>query len=69
MFILAEIDTVFLIGNADQMICGDFTINALFESYGGICLPTAAYSGIAAVFCATFQRQRLLKLFKRLTVL
>ena len=43
-------------------ICGVFSETTSFKSYGVICLPTASYSDIAAVFCATFRRQSLLKL-------
>ena len=33
---------------------GVFSETASFKSYGVICLPTASYSNIAVVFCATF---------------
>ena len=49
-------------------INGVFSETASFKSYAVICLPTASYSDIAAVFCAAFRRQSFLKLFKRLTV-
>ena len=63
MFIHAKNNTAYLMGNADQMICGNFTIhvNALFKH-------TAYYSDTAVVFYATFQRRSFLKLLNRLTV-
>ena len=62
MFICAKIDTAYLMGDAVQIICGNFTINASFKSYSVICLPTASYSGIAAAFCTIFRWQSFLKL-------
>ena len=50
----AKNDTTYLTGNADQMICGSFAINASFKGYGVISLPTASYGNIAVVFCAAF---------------
>ena len=54
-------------GNGGPKICG-VSLKLLHSSYGVICLPTASYSDIAVVFCATFRRQSFLKLLKRLTV-
>ena len=69
-FICDKINTtyMYLTGDADHRICGNFAISASFKSDGVICLPTASYSDIAAVLCTTFRRQSLLKLLKRLTV-
>ena len=39
MFIRAKNDTKYLTVDADQMVCGNFAINALFKCYG---LPTAS---------------------------
>ena len=51
-------------GNGGPNICGVFSETASFKSYGVICLPTASYSDIAAVFCATFRWKSFLKLLK-----
>ena len=63
-----ETSVTYSAGNGGQKICRVFSETASFKSYGVICLPTAPYSDIAAVFCATFRRQSFLKLLKRLTV-
>ena len=63
-----ETSVTYSVDNGGQKICRVFSETAPFKSYGVICLPTASYSNIAAVFCTTFQRQGFLKLFKRLTV-
>ena len=55
-------------GNRGPKICRVFSETASLKIYGVICLPTASYSDIAAVFCATFRRQSFLKLLTRLTV-
>ena len=55
-------------GNGGKKICRVFSETASFKRYGVICLPTASYSDIAAVFWATFRQQTFLKLLKRLTV-
>ena len=59
-----ENTVMYSVGNGGQKICGGF----FFQSFGVTCLPTASYSDIAVVFCATFRRQSFLKLLKRLTV-
>ena len=48
MFIRAKIDAAYLMGDADH---GNFAINAYGVIFNNI---IAAYSNIAAVFCATF---------------
>ena len=63
-----ETSVTYSAGNGGKKICRVFSETASFKSYGVICLPTASYSDIAAVFCATFRRQSFLKLLKRLTV-
>ena len=67
MSIRAKNNTTCLTGDADEMTCVNFAINASL-SYGVTCLPTASYSDITAVFYATFQRQSFLKLLKMLTI-
>ena len=49
--VLPENIAIYAVGNVGQKICGVFSE---FKSYGIICLPTASYSDIAAVFCTTF---------------
>ena len=56
MSIRAKNNTAYLTGDADQMICGKLW---------RICLPSASYSNTAAVFYASFQRQRFPKAPKK----
>ena len=66
--VCAETSVMYSAGKGGQTICRVFSETASFKSYGVICLPTASYSDIAGVFCATFRRQSFLKLVTRLTV-
>ena len=52
------------VGNGSKKICGVFSETTSFKSYGVICLPTASYSDITAVFYTTFRRHSFLKLLK-----
>ena len=62
-----ENTVTYSVGNRGQKMFF-FSETASFKTYGVICLPTASYSDIAVVFCATFRWQSFLKLLKRLTV-
>ena len=53
---------MYSVSNGGQKICRVFSETTSFKSYGIICLPTASYSDIAAVFCAT--PEHFLKLLK-----
>ena len=64
MFIHAKINTPYLTGDADQMISGNFAMNASFNHWHYL----LTYSIAAVVFCTSFRQQCRLKLLKRLTV-
>ena len=48
MLILAKIDTAYLTGDADQMICGNFAISA----YGIFCIETGCSIPGKLVWCS-----------------